>query len=95
MQTQLAMTRRSGGNLSGEVFHAPDEGRTRLRALLAVMDGELVTSDVATLRSSFAKLVTELGLGPEPELRECPKCHGWGMKAATRCSGCWSKLMPL
>jgi len=80
--------------LSSEVFHAPDDGRTRLRTLLATMDEELASSDLSTLRTSFATLVAELGLGPEPELRSCPKCHHLGMRAATRCSSCWSSLIP-
>ena len=46
------------------------------------------------LLASFDDLVSQLALGPEPELRECPKCGGVGMRRATVCSGCWTKLTP-
>lgn len=46
------------------------------------------------LFASFADLVKQLALGPEPEVRECPHCKGIGMLAATRCGTCWAKLSP-
>jgi hypothetical protein len=76
----------------GFAAYAPADGRTRLRSLLATMDQELASSDLSALRTAFATLVAELGLGPE--LRSCPKCHHLSMRAATRCSTCWSSLIP-
>jgi hypothetical protein len=49
---------------------------------------------VARLVESWAKLVDHLALGPVPELRACPHCGAVGMRAATRCGGCWKKLVP-
>ncbi len=54
--------------------------------------GEVTGGDTAALLSSWAKLVEFLALGPPPELRACPFCGGVGMRAATRCGRCWSKL---
>jgi len=47
------------------------------------------------LRSSWTKVVEVLDLGQEPELRECPVCHHHGLRAATVCGYCWTKLIPL
>jgi hypothetical protein len=46
------------------------------------------------LLASFDDLVDQLALGPEPEVRECPKCRGIGMRIATVCGTCWTKLTP-
>jgi hypothetical protein len=46
------------------------------------------------LRTSWGALVEVLALGPAPEYRKCPHCGGTGMRAATRCSTCWEKLVP-
>lgn len=79
--------------------------RGRLRALVATIDREMShapepaesENDRPTreLRSSWAKLVELLALGPAPEVRECPVCRRVGMRAATRCGYCWAKLPPL
>lgn len=61
----------------------------RLRAR-AVTAGD----DDAGLRASWAALVEFLALGPAPELRACPSCGSVGMRAATRCGACWTKLEP-
>jgi hypothetical protein len=47
------------------------------------------------LRASWVALVDQLALGPAPATRECPVCHGIGMRAASRCGFCWAKLEPL
>jgi len=47
------------------------------------------------LRSSWTKVVEALDLGPEPELRECPVCHHHGLRAATVCGYCWTRLIPM
>jgi hypothetical protein len=52
------------------------------------------STGVAHLVGSWAKLVDFLALGPAPELRVCPHCGAIGMRAATRCGGCWKKLVP-
>jgi hypothetical protein len=51
-------------------------------------------SSPAVLLASFADLVEQLALGPEPEVRECPVCKHLGMRAATLCGYCWTKLTP-
>jgi hypothetical protein len=83
----------------------PHGSRGLLRALVATIDREMSrTSEPAEseknrptpeLRSSWAKLVELLALGPAPEVRECPVCRHIGMRAATRCGYCWTKLQPL
>ena len=70
------------------IVAAVDQGITRLPA----GDGNHATDE---LRVSWTALVKQLALGPSPETRECPTCHGIGMRAATRCSNCWAKLEPL
>jgi len=63
--------------------------------------GREVSRSVATagdagrgLQAAWDKLVEALALGPAPELRACPHCGDVGMRAATRCSACWAKLVP-
>ena len=46
------------------------------------------------LTTSWAELVEVMALGPEPD-RECPVCHHVGMRDATRCGFCWTKLAHL
>jgi hypothetical protein len=84
----------------------PDPARSRLRATVAKMDRELAALKTAAkadpdgkglhdaLFASFDDLVDQLALGPEPEVRECPKCGGIGMRVATVCGTCWTKLTP-
>jgi len=71
----------------------------RLRTLIATIEGEIArlpaTGDGTALHASWSELVKVLALGAQPELRECPVCHGSGFRAASRCSSCWSKLEPL
>jgi hypothetical protein len=50
--------------------------------------------DLDALRASWGALVEALALGPAPEYRKCPHCAAIGMRAATRCSACWEKLVP-
>ena len=45
--------------------------------------------------TAWAELVKLLALGVAPALRACPVCKHAGMRAATRCGFCWSKLSPL
>jgi hypothetical protein len=71
----------------------PDAAHSRVRAALASVERGLPSQDPA-LRRSFDALVTELGLGAEPAVRECPRCHKLGFAAATLCGHCWTKLTP-
>jgi len=84
----------------------PDSRRSRLRATIAVIERELarlppdITNDngaapADSLRASFADLVQQLALGPEPEYRKCPVCQRIDMRAATVCGHCWAKLTPI
>lgn len=49
----------------------------------------------SALDTAWSRLVKLLDLGPEPELRECPKCRRLNMLGATRCGHCWSVLPPV
>jgi len=69
---------------------------TKLRDIVAVIDQEIVhTPPTPALRAAWTELVKVLALGPAPQMRECPTCHGVGMRAASRCSHCWTTLEPL
>lgn len=79
----------------------PDATRSRLRALVATIDREiaLVPEQGAAkpsggLLASWSELVGLLALGPEPEMRACPVCKRLGMREATLCGFCWTKLTP-
>jgi hypothetical protein len=85
-------------------FSVPDAAQSRLRATIAMIECELarlprpVAGDASGtsptgLLASFADLVEQLALGPEPEVRECPVCKHTGMRAATVCGYCWTKLV--
>jgi hypothetical protein len=83
-------------------FSAPDAARSRLRATVATVEREISRlsrdddsgSTPAGLVASWADLVDLLDLGPEPEVRECPVCKNIGMRTATLCGYCWTKLEP-
>jgi hypothetical protein len=46
------------------------------------------------VRTAVAALGVALDLGPEELMRACPVCGATGMRAATRCGTCWSRLTP-
>ncbi len=86
-------------------FSVPDAARSRLRATVATIEREIarlpgqVTDDDGGsqpngLAAACADLVEQLALGPEPEVRACPVCKHIGMRAATLCGHCWTKLTP-
>ena len=85
-------------------FPSGDADVVRLRTIITAIDRELSLlprsasgdgqAEVDTLRTSWAELVEVLALGPAPETRQCPICGHLGMRAATRCGNCWSKLAP-
>jgi len=79
-----------------------DAARGNLRALIDTIDREITQlspsgggNPETVLRASWTELVKQLALGPEPATRECPVCHSIGMRAASRCGHCWTKLAPL
>jgi hypothetical protein len=77
-------------------FDGSDVERERLRAVVATIDREMSgASTTGALSASWAELVKLLGLGPAPDVRECPSCHRSAMRAATLCGYCWTKLSPL
>jgi hypothetical protein len=81
-----------------------DAARDHLRALVATIDqeisrlpprGDAKPADdhvISGLRASWLELVKALALGPAPETRTCPVCGTTGMRAASRCACCWTKL---
>jgi len=76
--------------------HYADAAVTKLRAIVAVIDEEIVqVPPTPALRAAWAELVEVLALGPAPQTRECPACHGIGMRAASRCGHCWAALAPV
>jgi hypothetical protein len=76
--------------------HYSDAALTKLRAVVAVIEQELVeVPPTPALRAAWAELVGVLALGVSPQTRECPTCHGIGMRAASRCGHCWRTLEAL
>ena len=73
-----------------------DRTVAQLRAIVAVIDQEIVrVPPPPAFRAAWTELVDALALGPAPETRECPTCHGVGMRTARRCGRCWTALAPL
>jgi hypothetical protein len=64
------------------------------REVLHVKGSQAGVAVAASLRTALTRLVGALQLGPAPELAACPHCGVVGMRAATRCSGCWAELTP-
>lgn len=90
--------------MSGARVPLREADAIRLRTLIDEIDHELsllptsedgAVAGTQPLRRSWAELVALLALGPAPETRLCPTCGQVGMRAATRCGYCWSKLSPL
>lgn len=76
-----------------------DPARSRLRALVARVDAQLVrlessqprdasNDQMQLLTQSWQDLVGALALGEEPPLRSCPHCHRQVLRQATRCRYC-------
>src|SRR3569623_632241 len=62
-----------------------DEAMAKLRVVVDVIGRELVQSpSTPAFHAAWSALVGLLALGSAPETRECPVCHGVGMRAATR-----------
>jgi hypothetical protein len=84
-----------------------DDLRSRLRVTVATVERELASlshqepkekdyrvGPTHALTMAWQELVRQLDLGPEPERRECPICHHFGMLKATVCGFCWTPLTP-
>ena len=72
------------------------ETEAKLRVAVATISREVAQAPPSpALAAAWAELVSLLALGPQPETRECPKCHSTGMRAASRCGNCWTALAPL
>jgi hypothetical protein len=73
--------------------HYSDAAVAKLRAIVRAIDQEISQAPpTVALRAAWAELVDVLALGPAPQTRECPACHGIGMRAASRCGHCWAAL---
>lgn len=87
-----------GAHMPTLSFEPRDARNASLHALVCEIEQELTRlapSPAHTeLRASWAKLVEVLALDPLAELMECPTCQHVGMRAATRCRYCWTKLVP-
>jgi hypothetical protein len=82
-----------------------DTESTKLRSMIATIDGELGAlvaapagaispAAILELRASWARLVGVLALGPEPAVTSCPVCRRTVMRAARLCGHCWTRLRP-
>ena len=72
--------------------------QAHLRAIVAVINQEMssmAAPSAVGLRASWAELIETLALSPAPDVRTCPSCGQVGMRLATVCGYCWTKLSPL
>jgi hypothetical protein len=78
-------------------FSLAEDTRSQLRAAVTHLGAEIARASGtdAQLSASYLEVVKQLDLGPEPVLRACPSCGHTNMGAATRCSSCWVKLVPV
>lgn len=89
--------------MSHPQFFGPDPAQMRLRATLATLERRIERASASglsvdltrRLRASLAALTQQLSLGPAPEVRTCPQCHAIGMRNATICGNCWTRLEAL
>ena len=84
----------------------PDSKRSRLRATIAAIERELARLPRRRHERRAARrrrtacgrrspiLCGQLALGPEPAYQQCPLCDRVGMRVATVCGHCWTKLTP-
>jgi len=73
-----------------------EESLAKLRVVVDTVGREIAQSAATpALQAAWTELVALLALGTAPETRECPVCHGIGMRAASRCGRCWASLQPL
>ncbi|MBL8953986.1 MAG: hypothetical protein JNK82_24630 [Myxococcaceae bacterium] len=82
-------------------FEGADADRARLRVAVAAVGKFIAHLPSAHsgpdrgLTEAWAELVKLLALGPERQLRTCPRCGHVGMRDATLCIHCWARLSPL
>lgn len=73
-----------------------DEAVAKMRVAVDAIGREIAKSpSTPAFQAAWTELVEVLALGPVPETRECPSCHGIGMRAASRCGRCWAALPAL
>jgi len=67
-----------------------------LRTAVEEMDREMsaLAGPPTGLRAAWSRLVGALALGPAPSMRNCPRCGKAGMRDATVCGYCWTRLVP-
>jgi len=90
--------------MNHEQLQVPDPARSYLRSVVSAVDCEISQlAQIRTgepiqttdqLREQWKELISLLALGTEPEYRECPSCHHVGMRFATHCGFCWTRLPP-
>lgn len=92
--------------MSNVHLELPGSERAALRASVTAMDLQIsrlsqlskleeFRAAAGELLASWPSLVKLLALGEAAELRECPRCKGLGMRAATLCGYCFLKLPPV
>jgi hypothetical protein len=75
-------------------MNVADTTVAKLRTLVAGLETEITASSNPELRKQWDAFVGVLALGDAPSMRDCPTCKVPGMSAASRCSNCWSALVP-
>jgi hypothetical protein len=66
----------------------------QLTELALMLETPAARKAMTGLRDSWTGFVELLDLPATAELRRCPACKHVGMRAATRCGYCWTKLDP-
>jgi len=84
--------------MSATTDRLPDPVRSRLRLAVDAVERALpppsAVPATGALEAAWRELVDLLALGPEPTYRQCPTCGRIGMRAATVCGHCWTRLSP-
>jgi hypothetical protein len=81
-------------------YFGPDPATSRLRLIVTMLGKRIARTSTQgldeiharKLQAAFDVLSKHLALGPEPLVRACPQCGTIGMRAATICGQCWSRL---
>ena len=76
-------------------MNVADTTVAKLRTLVAGLESEITASSNPELRKQWDTFVGVLALGDAPAMRDCPTCKVPGMSNASRCSNCWSTLVPV
>ena len=72
----------------------------KLQGAMEQVDREIIglgrgaDGQVSSLARAWSRLVTILAVEPRRATRACPRCGELGMRDATVCGYCWSKLVP-